>query len=215
MIASDRTIRSSTAARSGTQSVSKTSVPLSRHSDQNAAAFERRIKSPKRAYGRKVRGARESQRAEDSERVPTTMKPSSLPIAVLAAAAITSVHAAERPQVGDIITLSSQMLACVDLENTKKLERTRAMDGLSAAMNFVDRHSPPDNPTSGTVMPSNACSRLGPGGTMYQVKKFYDWTSGGLTLFCIDLVTKWNLSPPGAVKEPAAEPTCWWGRLEY
>ena len=55
------------------------------------------------------------------------MKPSSLPIAALAAAAITSAHAAKPPQVGDIITLQVQTLACFDLENTKELERTRAM----------------------------------------------------------------------------------------
>jgi hypothetical protein len=68
------------------------------------------------------------------------MKPSSLLIAALAAAAITSTHAAKPPQVRDIITLQVQALACFDLENTKELERTRAMDGLSAALHFVDRH---------------------------------------------------------------------------
>jgi hypothetical protein len=145
------------------------------------------------------------------------MKPSSLPIAALATAAITTAHAAKQPQVGDIITLPVQKLACFDLENTKQLERTRAMDGLSAALHFVDRHPLPDNPATGTVTFNNACSRLGPSGTMYRVKTVYEWTSGGLTLFCIDLVTKWNLGPPGEKKEPSAGATdnCWWVRLDY
>ena len=146
------------------------------------------------------------------------MKPSSLPIAVLAAAAvITSAHAANPPQIGDIITLQAQTLACFDLENIKELERTRAMDGLSAALHFVDRHPLPDNPASGTGMFANVCNRFGPSGTMYQVKKVYDWTSGGLTLFCIDLATKWDLGPSGDKKEPTAGPadSCWWVRLDY
>ena len=57
------------------------------------------------------------------------MKPLSLLIAALAAAATTSADAAKPPKVGDIITLHAQTLACFDLENTKELERTRAMDG--------------------------------------------------------------------------------------
>jgi hypothetical protein len=77
------------------------------------------------------------------------MKPSSLLIAALAAAAITSTHAAKPPQVGDIITLQVQALACFDLENSKELERRRATDGLSAALHFVDRHPLPDNPGPG------------------------------------------------------------------
>ena len=145
------------------------------------------------------------------------MKPSSLPIAALAAAAITSAHAAGPPQVGDTITLPVQALACFDLENTKELERTRALEGLSAALHFVDRHPLPDNPAPGTGMFKNVCSRFGPSGTMYRVKKVYDWTSGGLTLFCIDQATKWDLSPPGETKEPPADPAgnCWWVRLDY
>ena len=144
------------------------------------------------------------------------MKPSSLPIAALAAAAVTSAHAAT-PQVGDIITLQVQMLACFDLENTKELERTRAMDGLSAALHFVDRHPLPEHPAPGTDMFTNVCSRLGPSGTMYRVKKVYDWTSGGLTLFCIDPATKWDLGPPNETREPASDSgdNCWWGRLDY
>jgi hypothetical protein len=145
------------------------------------------------------------------------MKPSSLLIPALAAAAITSAHATMRPKVGDIITLQVQTLACFDLENTKELERTRAIDGLSAALDFVDRHPLPDNPAPGTGMFTNVCSRFGPSGTMYRVKKVYDWTSGGLTPFCIDPATKWNLGPPGEKKEPPAESAdnCWWGRLDY
>src|SRR5215472_12923000 len=103
------------------------------------------------------------------------MKPSSLPIAALAATAITSAHAAKQPQIGDIITLPFQTLACFDLQNIKELERTRAMDGLSAALHFIDRHPLPDNSASKTDMFTNACSRLGPSGTMYRVKKTYDW----------------------------------------
>ncbi len=145
------------------------------------------------------------------------MKPSSLLIAASAAAAITPGHAAEAPRIGDIITLQVQTLACFDLENAKELERTRAMDGFSAAQQFIDRHPLPDNPSPGTGMLKNVCSRLGPSGTMYRVKQVYDWTSGGLTLFCIDPATKWNLGPPGEKKESAAEPAdnCWWARLEY
>ena len=145
------------------------------------------------------------------------MKPSPLLIAALVAAAIPPAHAAKQPQVGDIITMSVQMLACFDLENTKELERTRAMDGFSAALHFVDRHALPENPAAGTGMLSNVCSRFGPSGTMYRVKKVYDWTTGGLTLFCIDPATKWNLSPPGEKKEAPAESAdnCWWGRLDY
>jgi len=144
------------------------------------------------------------------------MKPSSLPIAALAAAAVTSAHAAT-PQVGDLITLQVQALACFDLENAKELERTRAMDGLSAALHFVDRHPLPDNPAAGAGMFANVCSRFGPSGTMYRVKKVYDWTSGGLTLFCIDPATKWNLGPPAETKQATAESAddCWWGRLDY
>jgi hypothetical protein len=144
------------------------------------------------------------------------MKPSSLLIAALAAAAIASAHAA-KPKVGDIITLQVQTLACFDLENTKELERTRAMDGLSAALHFVDRHPLPDNPSPENGIFTNVCSRFGPSGTMYRVKKIYDWTSGGLTLFCIDPETKWDLSPPSEKKEPPAESAdnCWWGRLDY
>ena len=145
------------------------------------------------------------------------MKPSALPIAALVAAAITSAHAAKQPRVGDTITLPVQRLACFDLENTKQLERTRAMDGLSAALDFVERHPLPNNPATGTGMFIDACSRLGPSGTMYRVKKVYDWTSGGLTLFCIDLATKWDLSPPDEKKAPPTESTdsCWWVRLDY
>ena len=117
------------------------------------------------------------------------MKPLSLLIAALAAAAATSAHAAKPPKVGDIITLHAQTLACFDLENTKELERTRAVDGLSAALHFVDRHPLPDNPAARTSMFASACSRIGPSGTMYRVKKVYDWTSGGPTLFCFDLAT--------------------------
>ncbi|WP_136624051.1 hypothetical protein [Bradyrhizobium centrolobii] len=146
------------------------------------------------------------------------MKPSPLPIAVVAAAAvITSVHAAKPLQVGDIFTLQVQTLACSDLENTKELERRRAMDGLSAALHFVDRHPLPDNHAPGTGMFTNVCSRFGPSGTMYRVKKVYEWTSGGLTLFCIDPATKWDLGPSGETKEPPAESAdnCWWVRLDY
>jgi hypothetical protein len=142
------------------------------------------------------------------------MKPSSLLVAALATAAvITSTHAARPPQVGDIITLQVQTLACFDLE----LERTRAMDGLSAALRFVDRHPLPDNPAQGTGMFTNACSRFGPSGTMYRVKKVYDWTSGGPTLFCIEPATKWDLGSSIETKDPPAESTdnCWWGRLDY
>jgi hypothetical protein len=143
------------------------------------------------------------------------MKSSSLLVAALAAAAISSAHAAKPPQVGDIITLQVQMLACFDLENTKELERTRAMDGLSAALHFVDRHPLPDNRTPGSGMFNNVCSRFGPSGTMYRVKKVYDWTSGGLTLLCIDPAMKWSLRPAGEKQEPPAETAddCWWGRL--
>src|SRR5579871_6196285 len=142
------------------------------------------------------------------------MKPSSLLIPALVAAAITSAHATKQPKVGDIITLPVQTLACFDLDNTKELERTRAMDGLSAALDFVDRHPLPDNPAPGISAFANVCSRFGPSGTMYRVKKVYDWTSSGLTLFCIDPATKWNLGPPGEKKEPSAESAddCWWGR---
>jgi len=145
------------------------------------------------------------------------MKPSSLLIAALAAAAVTPTHAAKPPRVGDLITLQGQTLACFDLENAKELERARAMDGLSAALDFVDRHPLPDNPAAGTGMFSRACSRIGPSGTMYRVKKVYHWTRGGLTLFCIDPATKWNLGPPGEKNEPPAGPVdnCWWGRLDY
>ena len=141
------------------------------------------------------------------------MKALSVLIAALATTAITAAHAAKPPRVGDIIMLPVQTLACFDLENTKELERTRAMDGLSAALHFVDRHPLPDNPASKTDMFTNACSRLGPGGTMYRIKKTYDWTSGGPTLLCIDPATKWDLGPPGE-KEPAAD-SCWWVRLDY
>ena len=145
------------------------------------------------------------------------MKRLSLLIAALATTAITPAHAAKPPRVGDIITLQVQTLACFDLENTKELERIRAMNGLSAALHFVDRHPLPENPATGINMFTNACGRLGPSGTMYQVKKVYDWTSGGLTLFCIDPATKWNLGPPDEKKEPTAQDAdnCWWGRLDY
>jgi hypothetical protein len=146
------------------------------------------------------------------------MKPSSPLVAPLAAAAvITSAHAAKPPQVGDIITLQVQTLACFDLENTKELERTRAMDGLSAALHFVDRHPVPDNPAPGTGMFTNACSRFGPSGTMYRVKKVFDWTSGGPTLFCIEPATKWDLGSSSEKKDLPAElaDSCWWGRLDY
>lgn len=145
------------------------------------------------------------------------MKPLTLLIAALAAAVTTSAHAAKPPKVGDIITLHAQTLACFDLENTKELERTRAMDGLSAALHFVDRHPLPDNPAAGTSMFASACSRIGPSGTMYRVKKVYDWTSGGPTLFCFDLATKWDVGPPDEKKEPPAgsADNCWWGRLDY
>src|SRR5215469_795755 len=127
------------------------------------------------------------------------MKRLSLLIAALATTAITPAHAAKPPRVGDIITLQVQTLACFDLQNTKELERTRAMDGLSAALRFVDLHRLPDNPAAG--MFTNVCSRFGPGGPMYRVTKAYEWTSGGLTLFCIEPATKWDLSPPGEKKE--------------
>jgi hypothetical protein len=145
------------------------------------------------------------------------MKPSSLLVFALAAAALTSAHATERPQVGDIITLQVQTLVCFDLEITKELERTHAVEGLSAALGFVDRHPLPDKPAAGIGMFTNVCSRFGPSGTMYRLKKIYDWTSGGMTLFCIDLATKWNLGPPAEEKGPRAESTdnCWWGRLDY
>ncbi|MBR0695894.1 hypothetical protein [Bradyrhizobium lablabi] len=145
------------------------------------------------------------------------MKPSSLLLAAFAAIAITPAHAAKQPQVGDSITLQVQTLACFDLENTKELERARAVDGLPAALHFVDRHPLPDNVAPGTGTFTNACSRFGPSGTMYRVKKVYDWTSGGLTLFCFDLATKWDLGSPGEKTEPPAEPAdnCWWGRLDY
>lgn len=70
--------------------------------------------------------------------------------------------------------------------------------------------------TTGDRMFTNVCTRFGPGGTMYRVKKVHDWTSGGLTLFCIDPATKWDLSPPGEQKEPRAEAAdhCWWVRLD-
>ena len=84
------------------------------------------------------------------------MKPPSLLIAALAATAVvTSADAAGQPHVGDIITLPAQSLACFDLDNTKELERTRAMDGLSAALHFVDRHPLPDNPAAETGMFAN------------------------------------------------------------
>jgi hypothetical protein len=145
------------------------------------------------------------------------MKRSSLLIAALAATAITSAHATKRPRIGDIITLQGQTLACFDLENTKELERARAVDGLSAALQFVDRHPLPDNPASGSGMFKNVCSRFGPGGTMYQVRNVYDWTSGGLTLFCLEQATKWNLGPPDEKKGQPAEvaDNCWWGRIDY
>jgi hypothetical protein len=65
-------------------------------------------------------------------------------------------------------------------------------------------------------LPSLRPMRFGPSGTMYRVEKVYDWTSGGPTLFCFDLATKWDLSPPGE-KKPAAEAadSCWWGRLDH
>ena len=150
------------------------------------------------------------------ERGPIVMKPSPLLIAALGAA-ITSAHAAEPPQVGDIITLQVQTLACFDLENTKELERRRAMDGLSAALAFVDHHPLRDDAAPGNGAFTNVCSRFGPGGTMYRVKKIYDWTSGGLTLFCFDPATKWNLGPPAEKKQAPAESAdnCWWGRVEY
>jgi hypothetical protein len=88
------------------------------------------------------------------------------------------------------------------------------MNGLSAALHFVDRHPLPDNPASKTDMFTNACSGLGPGGTMYRIKKTYEGTSGGPTLLCIDPATKWDLGPPGEKKEPAAD-SCWWVRLDY
>jgi hypothetical protein len=141
------------------------------------------------------------------------MKPSSLLIAASAAAAIIPAHAAAPPQAGDLITLQDQTLACFDLQNTKELERTRAMDGLSAALHFVDRHPLPDNPAAG--MFTNVCSRFGPGGPMYRVKKTYDWTSGGPTLFCIEPATKWDLGPPGESKAEGSADNCWWGRLDY
>ena len=141
------------------------------------------------------------------------MKSLSLLIAALAATAITPTYA-KPPRVGDILTLQTQTLACFDLEKTKELETTRATKGFSAAQQFVDDHPLPDNPASATDMFANACSRLGPGGTMYRVQKTYDWTSGGSTLFCIDPASKWNVSPPGETKEPAAD-NCWWARLDY
>ncbi len=145
------------------------------------------------------------------------MKPSSLLVSALAAASLTSAHATERPQVGDIITLQVQTLVCFDLENTKELERTHAMEGLSAALRFVDHHPLQGKPAAGTGMFTNVCSRFGPSGTMYRVEKIYDWTSGGMTLFCIDLATKWNLGAPADEKGPRAGPAdnCWWGRLDY
>ena len=142
------------------------------------------------------------------------MRRLSLLIAALTTAAIPPAHGAKPPRVGDIIMLQVQTLACFDLENTKELERTRAVDGLSAALYFVDRHPLPENPALGTNMFSNACSRLGPSGAMYSVKKAYDWTSGGPTLFCIDPATKWNIGPPDEKKEPQVD-SCWWARLDY
>lgn len=144
------------------------------------------------------------------------MKPSSLLIATCSATAISAAHAAEPPRVGDTVMLQVQTLGCFDLENTKQLERARAMDGLSAALAFIDRHPLPDNPAAGTDMFRNACSRFGPSGTMYRVKKVYDWTSGGQTLFCIDPATKWNLSPPGENRGSPDEAAdhCWWVRLD-
>lgn len=139
------------------------------------------------------------------------MKALSLLIAILAATAITPAEA-RSPQVGDTITLRSQALACFDLENVKQLERTRAVNGLSAAEQFVDSHPLPDNPASAANMFNNACSRLGPGGTMYRVQKTYDWTSGGSTLFCIDQASKWDVSP-GEKRETAPD-SCWWVRLD-
>ena len=146
------------------------------------------------------------------------MKPPSLVIAALAATAVvTSADAAGQPHVGDIITLPAQSLACFDLDNTKELERTRAMDSLSAALQFIDRHPLPDNPVPKAGMFANACSRFGPSGTMYRVEKIYDWTSGGLTLFCIAPATKWNLSQSDDKQQSPDAPTdnCWWLRLDY
>jgi hypothetical protein len=151
------------------------------------------------------------------ETEPTAMKASALLSAALAAIAMTSAHAAKLPRVGDIITLQVQTLACFDLENTKELERMRAMDGLSAALHFIDSHPAPDKPVPGAGALANGCSRFGPSGTMYRVKQVYDWTSGGLTLFCIDPISKWDLRAPGEKQESEADSadSCWWGRLEF
>src|SRR5262245_2106796 len=67
----------------------------------------------------KERKLRQSKSAfqQDQRRSPTAMKPPSLPIAALAATAISSAHAAKPPQIGDSITLQVQTLACFDLEN--------------------------------------------------------------------------------------------------
>jgi hypothetical protein len=152
----------------------------------------------------------------DRKREPTAMKRLSLLIVASAAVAVVPARAAEPPQAGDLITLQDQMLACFDLQNTRELERTRAMDGLSAALHFVDRHPLPDNPAAGTGPFTNVCSRFGPGGPMYRVKKVYDWTSGGPTLFCIEPATKWDLGPPGEKKDTdGSADNCWWGRLDY
>lgn len=142
------------------------------------------------------------------------MKPSSLPIAALAAAAISAAHAAEAPHVGDVVMLQVQTLACFDLDNAKELERTRATDGLSAAEHFVDRHPLPDNPAPGTGTFANVCNRLGPSGTKYRVRKVYDGTP---PLFCIDAMSKWDLGPTDENKEPPAQPddNCWWARLDH
>lgn len=145
------------------------------------------------------------------------MRPSCLLIAACSASAITTAHAAKPPRVGDTVMLQVQTLGCFDLDNTKELGRTRAKDGLSAALHFVDRHPLPQNPAAGADMFTNACSRFGPSGTMYRVKKVYDWTSGGQTLFCIDPATKWNLSAPGETRELLAQAAdhCWRVRLDY
>jgi len=144
------------------------------------------------------------------------MKAISLPVAALAATAVITPAHTKQPQVGDFITLPAQSLACFDLDNIKELERTRAMEGLSAALQFIDRHPLSDNPEKAGMF-ANVCSRFGPGGTMYRVEKVYDWTSGGLTLFCIDPATKWNLGSSGDNKQPPAASTdnCWWVRLDY
>jgi hypothetical protein len=183
-----------------------------------ASHSRRRVNPRKRAWGARSETVAQGKGLKIVKGVPTAMKPSSLLIAALAAGAvITSAHAAKPPRVGDIITLQVQTLACFDLENTKELERTRAMDGLSAALHFVNRHPLPDNPAPGTGMFTNVCSRFGPSGMMYLVKKVYDWTSGGLTLFCIDPATKWDLGPSSEKKDPPAESAdnCWWARLDY